>query len=74
MPSPLNTLNPISSLKGTHTRRDMQEFAQLYSLSGDYTKAASILQAIQNKGYTVAVAKEIAREQVLSGGSFRGHH
>lgn len=55
------------AMKGTHTRRDMQEFAQLYSLSGDYTQAASILQAIQNKGYTVAVAKEIARNRYYLG-------
>ncbi len=50
-------------LKGTRTRADMEEFARLYSLSGDYKMAASILQAIQDKGYSVPVAKEIARNR-----------
>ncbi len=50
-------------MKGTRTRSDMQEFAQLYSLSGDYETAASILEAIQRKGYTLSVAKEVARNR-----------
>ncbi|MFK7846616.1 MAG: tetratricopeptide repeat protein [Rhodothermales bacterium] len=50
-------------LKGTRTRADMEEFAKLYSLSGDYEMAASILEAVQRKKYTVSVAKEVARNR-----------
>ncbi len=54
-------------LKGTRTRADMKEFAQLYSLSGDFETAASILEAIQRKGYTLSVAKEVARNRYYLG-------
>ena len=50
-------------LKGTRTRADMEELARLYSLSGDYTMAASILQALQDRRYTTPVAKEVARNR-----------
>lgn len=54
-------------MKGRRTRADMIEFAELYSLAGDYEMAASILEAIQKRGYTVAVAKGIARNRYYLG-------
>ncbi len=59
----IETFEDYFELKGTRTRADMEELARLYSLSGDYTMAASILQALQEKRYTVPVAKEIARNR-----------
>ena len=50
-------------LKGTRTRADMQEFAKLYSFAGDYTMAASILEALQARKYELPIAKEIARNR-----------
>ena len=54
-------------MKGRRTRADMKEFAELYSLAGDYETAASILEAIQRRGYTVLIAKQIARNRYYLG-------
>lgn len=50
-------------LKGIRTRSDLIELARLYSLSGDYVTALSILYELREKGAPSTLYKEIAKNR-----------
>lgn len=53
--------------KGVWTRPVLQELAEVYALSGDYVKAVSILDALQEKAYSPSIARSIARYRYYMG-------
>ena len=50
-------------IKGIRTRHDLTELARLYSLSGDYITALSILYELREKGAPLTLLKEIAKNR-----------
>ena len=50
-------------IKGIRTRQDLTELARLYSLSGDYLTALSILYELREKGAPITLLKEIAKNR-----------
>lgn len=50
-------------IKGIRTRHDLTELARLYSLSGDYVTALSILYELREKGAPPTLLKEIAKNR-----------
>ena len=50
-------------IKGVRTRHDLTELARMYSLSGDYVTALSILYELREKGAPSTLYKEIARNR-----------
>ena len=54
-------------LKGERTQKDLYELAKLYSLSGDYTMALSILYELKDKGASTVILKDIARNRYYLG-------
>ena len=50
-------------IKGIRTRGDLTELARLYSLSGDYVTALSILYELMEKGAPPTLLKEIAKNR-----------
>ena len=63
----IDTFEMYLEYKGIRTRTDLQQLASLYSLSGDYVMALSILYELLEKGAPPLLLKEVARNRYYLG-------
>ena len=59
----ITTFEAYLDYKGVRTRADLHELATLYSLSGDYVMALSILYELLEKGASSVLLKEVAKNR-----------